>query len=434
MTLAKMTWAKITWAKTTRAKMTEAELSKFQRWSILIGAATLLSLAMGMRQSFGLFQPSIVRDLGITTADFSLATALQNVVWGISQPFIGVFADRFGARYVMLLGVVVYATGLVTMMLASSALVFTLGAGLCIGLALSCTASSMTMTVTSRTVSAAKRSVAMGAVSAAGSLGLVIASPLAQTLIATAGWQMALVGFLGLVAVMLPAAFFAGKADKIEIAKADDNGETLKTVVQSALGHSGYVVLAIAFFVCGLQLVFITTHLPNYLSICGLDASLGATALAIIGFFNVIGSYTFGWLGGRYPRQFLLGGIYVARSLAIAGYFIMPPTPASTMVFAAIMGTLWLGVVPLVNGLVSQLFGLRFMATLTGIAFLSHQAGSFLGAWGGGMIYDRLGSYDRAWQAAVLIGLIAGAFQMLMNVRPPVSRAVGGEAIAVPAN
>jgi predicted MFS family arabinose efflux permease len=420
--------------KLTQAKLTQAELGKFQRWSILIGAATLLSLAMGMRQSFGLFQPSVVRDLGITTADFSLATALQNVVWGVSQPFIGVFADRFGVRYVMLLGVVVYAAGLVTMMLASSALVFTLGAGLCIGLALSCTASSMTMTVTSRTVSPAKRSVAMGAVSAAGSLGLVIASPLAQTLIATAGWQMALVGFLGLVAVMLPAAFFAGKADKIEIAKADDNDATLKTVVRSAFGHSGYIVLAIAFFVCGLQLVFITTHLPNYLSICGLDASLGATALAIIGFFNVIGSYTFGWLGGRYPRQFLLGGIYVARSLAIAAYFMMPPTPASTMVFAAIMGTLWLGVVPLVNGLVSQLFGLRFMATLTGIAFLSHQAGSFLGAWGGGMIYDRLGSYDRAWQAAVLIGLIAGAFQMLMNVRPPVSREINGEALAVPAN
>jgi predicted MFS family arabinose efflux permease len=414
--------------------MTEAELSKFQRWSILIGAATLLSLAMGMRQSFGLFQPSIIRDIGITTADFSLATALQNVVWGVSQPFIGVFADRFGARYVMLLGVLIYAAGLIIMMLATSALMFTLGAGLCVGLALSCTASSMTMTVTSRTVTPAKRSVAMGAVSAAGSLGLVIASPLAQTLISTAGWQMALVGFLGLVAVMLPSAFFAGKADKIEIAKADDTGATLKSVVQSAFSHSGYVVLSIAFFVCGLQLVFITTHLPNYLSICGLDASLGATALAIIGVFNVIGSYAFGWLGGRYPKQLLLGGIYVVRSLAIAAYFALPATPASTMVFAALMGSLWLGVVPLVNGLVAHLFGLRFMATLTGIAFLSHQAGSFLGAWGGGMIYDKLGSYDRAWQAAVLIGLIAGACQMLMNVKPPVPKDATAGALALPAN
>src|SRR4051795_3457092 len=178
--------------------MTAAQLSTFQRWSILAGAAILLSLAMGMRQSFGLFQPSILHDTAITTADFSLATALQNVVWGVSQPIVGMLADRFGARYVMLTGVLVYAAGLLIMMISTSALVFTIGAGLCIGLALSGTASSMTITVTSRTVSAAKRSVAMGAVSAAGSLGLVIASPLAQTLISSAGWQMALIGFLGL--------------------------------------------------------------------------------------------------------------------------------------------------------------------------------------------------------------------------------------------
>ena len=180
--------------------------------------------------------------------------------------------------------------------------------------------------------------------------------------------------------------------------------------------------MALSFFVCGLQLVFITTHLPNYLAICGLDPSLGATALALVGAFNVIGSYVCGWLGGKYPKQILLGGIYIIRSLALAAYFYFPASAASTMVFAAVMGSLWLGVVPLVNGLVAQLFGLRFMATLTGIAFLSHQAGSFIGAWGGGVIYAQLGSYDRAWQAAVVVGLIAGCFQMLMNVRPPVRR------------
>lgn len=413
--------------------MTEAELGKFQRWSILIGAATLLSLAMGMRQSFGLFQPAVIRDVGLTAADFSLATAIQNVVWGVTQPVVGMIADRFGTRYVMLGGVLVYAAGLLVMMLSSSALTFTLGAGICVGFALSCTASSMTMTVTSRAVPATVRSLAMGAVSAAGSLGLVIASPLAQALITTAGWQMALVGFLGLAAVMLPAALFAGRGDAIEIPKREDNGETMQDVVRTALGHSGYVVLALAFFVCGLQLVFITTHLPNYLSICGLDASLGATALAIIGFFNVLGSYAFGWLGDRFPKQVLLGAIYVLRSVAIAAYFTLPATPASTMVFAAVMGSLWLGVVPLVNGLVVQLFGLRFMATLTGIAFLSHQAGSFLGAWGGGIIYDGLGSYDRAWQGAVLIGLVAGLVQMLMNVRPP-ERDNARVAAVVPAN
>lgn len=399
--------------------MHAAQLSSYQKWSILIGASVMLSLSMGMRQSFGLFQPSILQDTQITTADFSLATAIQNIVWGITQPFVGMIADRYGSRYVMIIGVLIYALGLVTMIFSTTALMFTFGAGICIGIALSCTAASMSMTVAARTVSAAKRSVTMGAISAAGSLGLVLASPLAQTVISTAGWQMALVAFLGLVAVMLPAAFSAGKADKIEIDKADDLNLSLGTVVQSALSHSGYVIMALAFFVCGLQLVFITTHLPNYLAICGLDPSLGATALALIGLFNVFGSYAFGWLGGRYPKQLLLGGIYIARSLAIAVYFLLPATATSTLVFAAAMGTLWLGVIPLVNGLVAQLFGLRFMATLTGIAFFSHQVGSFIGAWGSGLIFDHLGSYDMAWKSAVIIGLIAGSFQMLMNVRPP---------------
>jgi predicted MFS family arabinose efflux permease len=195
--------------------------------------------------------------------------------------------------------------------------------------------------------------------------------------------------------------------------------QSLPTVLRSAFGHSGYVVMAIAFFVCGLQLVFITTHLPTYLADCGMDPSVGAAALAAIGLFNVIGSYLFGWLGGRYPKQYLLGGVYVLRSLIVAAYFLLPPTPASTIVFAAAMGTLWLGVVPLVNGLVIELFGLRYMTTLVGIAFFSHQVGSFLGAWGGGVIYDALGNYDAAWKAAVLVGLIAGFAQMLMNVRRP---------------
>ena len=232
--------------------MTAAQLSTFQRWSILVGASVLLSLAMGMRQSFGLFQTPVIRDIGITTADFSLATAIQNVVWGVTQPMVGALADRYGSRFVMVSGVLVYAAGLVIMMVATSALVFTIGAGFCVGLALSCTASSMTMTVTSRVVSVAKRSLAMGAVSAAGSLGLVLASPLAQTLITHAGWQVALIGFLGLVAVMLPSALFAGRADKVDIDKADDTSQPLGAVVQTALGHSGFMVMSIAFFVCGL--------------------------------------------------------------------------------------------------------------------------------------------------------------------------------------
>ncbi len=410
--------------------MKRENLSRAQSWAILGGAAVMLSLAMGMRQSWGLFQPHMIRDIGITAADFSLAIAIQNIVWGITQPFVGMFADRHGVRPVVLAGVTIYALGIVISIFAHSVLVFTFGAGICIGLALSCTASNIAMNVTARTATPAKRMVAMGTVSAIGSLGLTIASPLAQTLITTSGWQVAMVGFLALVVVMVPAAFFAGGADKIETEVSTGVPQSVSQAVREAMGHSGYVVLAVAFFVCGLQLVFITTHLPTYLAICGMDPSVGANALALVGLFNVIGSYLFGWLGGLYSKRMLLGGIYVLRSLCITAYFLVPPTPTSTLVFAAAMGTLWLGVVPLVSGLVVHLFGLRYMATLSGIAFFSHQVGSFFGAWGGGLIYSTLGNYDRAWQGAVAIGILAGLFQMTMNVRPSARIAAERGAVA----
>ena len=310
-----------------------------------------------------------------------------------------------------------YAAGIALAIVARSPWVLTLALGVCIGIALSCTASNIAMTVTSRTVSPARRSVAMGAVSAAGSIGLMFAAPLAQGLLTSHGWQVALIAFLGLVAVMLPAAWMAGAADRIEI-ESHGAAQSVGAAVREAAAHPGYVVMAIAFFVCGLQLVFLTTHLPAYLQICGMDPSLGAQALAMIGLFNVGGSYLFGWLGGRYSKRGLLGGIYVLRSVFMVAYFMVPPSPASTLVFAAAMGTLWLGVVPLVSGLVVHLFGLRYMATLSGIAFFSHQVGSFVGAYGGGLIYSALGSYEWAWKGAVAIGIAAGLFQMTMNVRP----------------
>jgi predicted MFS family arabinose efflux permease len=398
--------------------MKQTDLSGAQRWAILGGAAVMLSLAMGMRQSLGLFQPHLIRDIGITAADFSLALAVQNILWGGTQPFVGMLADRYGARPVMVGGVLVYAAGLALSVVATSATLLMLGWGICIGLALSCTASTIAMSVASRTVSPAKRSVTMGAVSALGSLGLTLASPLAQSLISSGGWQTAVVAFLGLAAVMLPAAWFAGGADRIHTEAGTGAAQSLGEAVREATRHPGYVVMALAFFVCGLQLVFLTTHLPAYLEICGLDPSVGANALALIGLFNVAGSYLFGWLGGRHSKRVLLGGIYVLRSIFIAAYFLVPPSPASTLVFAAAMGSLWLGVVPLLNGLIVHLFGLRYMATLSGIAFFSHQVGSFVGAWGGGLIYSTLGSYDAAWQWAVAVGIAAGIAQMRMNTRP----------------
>lgn len=395
-----------------------AALTRAQSFAILGGAAVMLSLAMGMRQSLGLFQPSVMRELGITAADFQFAIAVQNIVWGITQPFIGALVDRYGTRWIALAGGALYAIGLALTAWATDALTITIGAGLLVGVALSCTTSGIAANIAARVVVPTRRSLAFGLVSAAGSIGTFVASPFAQVLMQDHGWRFALLGFIGMAAVMLPAAFIGSRADRLPNATARDKDLTLGRALEEAWRHNGYVVMALAFFVCGLQLVFITSHLPTFLASCGLDPMVGAQALAVIGAFNVLGSWLFGWLGDRYPKRLLLGLIYVLRSLFIAAYFSLPVTQASTLVFAAAMGLLWLGVIPLVNGLVTEIFGIRFLSTLTGIAFFSHQVGSFLGAWGGGLIYDMLGSYDRAWQVAVLIGLIAGTAQLLMNDRP----------------
>ena len=401
-----------------KATISREEMTAAQTWSILSGAAMMLTLAMGMRQSLGLFQPHMIRELGITAADFSFAIALQNIIWGATQPFIGAIVDRIGARPVAVAGAFAYACGIAISAFAQSAFALMLGSGVCIGIALSCTASNLAMSVTSRAVSPLRRSVAMGSVSAVGSLGLMLASPLAQSLISSHGWQIAMLAFLGLAAIMLPSAYFAGGVDRVASDAQQGPAQSVGEAVREAAGHSGYVVMAMAFFVCGLQLVFLTTHLPAYLDVCGLSPSVAASALALIGLFNAFGSWLFGWLGGRYSKRFLLGGIYLLRSVIITAYFSTTPTPTTTLLFAAAMGSLWLGVVPLVNGLVIHLFGLRYVATLSGIAFFSHQIGSFLGAWGGGVIYSALGSYEWAWKSSVLVGLVAGVVQMTMNLKP----------------
>ena len=279
-------------------------------------------------------------------------------------------------------------------------------------------ASGITANISARVVASNRRTLAFGLVSAAGSIGTMFTAPIAAWFLNHEGWRAGLWAFLILALAMLPAAFVGSRADRLPNTGANDRDLTLGAALGEAGRHGGYVVMSIAFFVCGLQLVFLTTHLPTYLAQCGMDASYSALALMLIGGFNILSSWLFGWLGDRYPKRLLLGGIYILRSIAVALFFLFPPTPLSVILFGAVMGTLWLGVIPLVNGLVVQIFGLRFLSTLTGIAFLSHQAGSFLGAWGGGYLYDLMGSYDLAWKIGVLIGLIAGTAQLLMNDRP----------------
>jgi predicted MFS family arabinose efflux permease len=287
-----------------------------------------------------------------------------------------------------------------------------------IGMALACTTSGITANIAARVVQPTRRTLAFGIVSAAGSVGTMVTAPIAAYLLNHDGWRAGLWAFAILALAMLPAAWIGSRADKLPNSLPHDRDLSLTGALQEARRHPGYVVMALAFFVCGLQLVFLTTHLPTYLAQCGMDASYSALVLMLIGGFNILSSWLFGWLGDKYPKRLLLGGIYLARSAALALFFVLPPTPLSVVLFGATMGVLWLGVIPLVNGLVVQIFGLRYLSTLTGIAFLSHQAGSFLGAWGGGYLFDLMGSYDLAWKIGVFVGVVAGTAQLLMNDRP----------------
>jgi predicted MFS family arabinose efflux permease len=395
-----------------------SQVSRGQAYAILGGAALMMTLAMGIRQNLGLFQAPASKELGIAISDFALAISVQQVAWGLSQPFAGIVADKHGTRGVALVGSLLFIAGVILTATAQGALPIVLGAGVLIGVALACTTSGITANIAARVVQPTRRTLAFGIVSAAGSVGTMLTAPIAAYMLNHDGWRAGLWAFAILAVAMLPAAWLGSRADKLPNSGTADRDLSLTGALHEARRHPGYVVMSIAFFVCGLQLVFLTTHLPTYLAQCGMDASYSALVLMLIGGFNILSSWLFGWLGDKYPKRLLLGGIYLGRSVALALFFLFPPTPLSVVLFGATMGVLWLGVIPLVNGLVVQIFGLRYLSTLTGIAFLSHQAGSFLGAWGGGYLFDLMGSYDLAWKIGVFIGLVAGTMQLLMNDRP----------------
>jgi predicted MFS family arabinose efflux permease len=396
---------------------------------ILIGASVMLTLSMGFRQSLGIFLQPLTHDINISVSDFTLAVAVQNLAWGFLQPLAGAMTVRYGFRSIMMVGALFYIAGLALMASAQGLVSVMMGAGVLIGTSLACTAAAIAMSVAARAVPAAVRSTVLGMVSAAGSLGALVSAPIGQILSEDYGWRTGLVGFVILSVLMLPAAWFAGKVDQVPLPArtADDIGDTSAGVaVKVAFGNASFVVMTCAYFVCGMQLVFLTTHLPSYLAICGMDPMLSAQTLGMIGGFNVLGSLFFGWAGGRWNKLALLGGIYVARSLILAWYFMLPPSPASTLLFGALMGFLWMGVGPLVAGAVAEMFGLQWQAMIQGIAFMSHQLGSFLGAYGGGLIYDALGSYNMAWRIGVALGLAGGiiqvAFALIRPSGPPLLR------------
>ncbi len=375
---------------------------------VLVGASLMLTLSMGLRQSLGIFMQPLTHDVAISISEFTLAIAVQNLAWGFLQPVAGAMTVRLGFRAIMVVGALLYVAGLVLMASAQGFLSIMIGAGVLIGTSLACTAAAIAMSVAARAVPATVRSTVLGIVSAAGSLGALLSAPIGQMLNEDYGWRIGLAGFVVLSLAMLPAAWFAGRVDRIPLPprRSDEIADTSAAVATKiAFGNASFVVMTSAYFVCGMQLVFITTHLPSYLAICGMDPMLSAQTLGVIGGFNVLGSLFFGWAGGRWNKLALLGGIYIFRSLALAWYFMLPPSPATTLLFGAIMGFLWLGVGPLVAGAVADLFGLQWQAMIQGLAFVSHQLGSFLGAYGGGLLYDALGSYTLAWRIGVAVGL-----------------------------
>jgi MFS family permease len=379
---------------------------------ILVGAAVMMSIGMGMRQSLGLFLPPVTHDLALKAADFTFAVAIQNIAWGLAQAPVGAIADKYGLRPAMLSGGVIYVIGMLVMLSAGGAATLAVSGGL-VGIALACTASSLAMTASARAVSPERRSVILGAVGACSSVGTLLIAPSLQFLLARWHWHVGVVFFLLLAVCMLPAAFCAGAVDRLP--RPAEQRATMREVVGQAFRSRRYLVMTGAYFVCGLQLIFLTTHLPNYLAFCGQDPMLGATALATIGGVNIFGSWFAGWLGGRYPKYILLGVLYLCRSTVLTLFFLTPPTPTTTIVFAAAMGMLWLGVIPLVSGYVAELFGTRYMATILGLSFVVHQMGSVLGAWGGGLLFDAFGSYDVAWRIGVIVGASAGVAQILFG-------------------
>lgn len=397
---------------------------------ILIGASVMLTLSMGLRQSLGIFMQPLTHDIGISVSDFTLAVAVQNLAWGFLQPFAGAMTVRYGFRSIMMVGALLYMAGLALMAGAHGVVSIMIGGGIFIGASLACTATAIGMSVATRAVPETVRSTVLGIVSAAGSLGALLSAPIGQMLSDGFGWRVGLSGFVVLAAIMVPAAWFAGRVDKIPLPRSSTSEEigdaSALTAAKTAFSNASFVVMSCAFMVCGMQLVFLTTHLPSYLAICGLDPMLSAQTLGMIGGFNVLGSLFFGWAGQRWNKLALLGMIYILRSLTLAWYFMLPATPMSTLLFGAIMGFLWLGVSPLAAGAIAEMFGLRWQAMIQGLSFMVHQLGSFLGAYGGGLLYDALGSYTMAWRIGVALGLAGGivqvTFALIRPSQPPALR------------
>lgn len=373
-------------------------------WLIVIAGCLIAAINFGPRSSMGFFQIPLVTERGWGRETYSLAMAIQNLMWGFGAVLFGGVADRYGTARVLTGGALLYAAGLVVMAYAPTPALLHVGGGILVGLGVAACSFGIVMAALGRSVTPEKRTLVFGFATAAGSFGQFFFSPLTQGLIQTYGWQesfVILAAIMGLIPIL--AVPLAGKP----AAKAGVLDQSIGEALREAFGYRSYVLLFCGFFVCGFQVAFITVHFPAYIRDLGLDAKWGVIALMLIGLFNVVGSLSSGVLGMRYPKPIILALIYFLRSVAVTVFLLVPASPASVLVFSAVMGILWLSTVPPTNALVATMFGTRYLAMLGGIVFLSHQIGSFLGVWLGGYLYDLNKSYEPVWWLGVALGLFA---------------------------
>lgn len=374
--------------------------------TVLLASGLVLTLAMGVRHGLGFWLQPISQAHGWTRETFSLAIAMQNLMWGVFGPFAGMAADRFGTARVIMLGALLYMGGLLWMALVDQASLFALGSGVLIGAALACTAFGAISGIVGRSAPPEKRSLAFGISSAAGSFGQFVMMPVEQQLISLVGWQQAFYWLAALVViVMIPMAF---RLREPALQHSDKHEQSIWEATREAFAYRPFQFLVAGYFVCGFQVVFIGAHLPSYLKDKGLmDANVAVVALALIGLFNIFGSYYAGKLGGFLPKRYLLSSIYLSRTIAISLFLLAPLTPWSVYIFSAAMGLLWLSTVPLTNGIVASIFGLKHLSMLSGFVFFSHQIGSFLGVWLGGYLFTKEGNYNTVWMITLALGLFA---------------------------
>jgi len=382
---------------------------------VLVCGALIVALSMGIRHGFGLWLQPITMDRGWTRETFAFALAIQNLAWGLAGPVAGMLADKYGAFRVLIVGSLLYAGGLVLMALSTSGLAFTGSAGVMLGLAQSGTTYAVVYGVIARQVDPSKRSWAMGVTAAAGSFGQFLMVPFENWLIGGFGWQNALFVLGCLALVIMPLAFFMKEPPA---AASTGPKQSVMAALREAFSYPSFRLLMLGYFVCGFQVVFIGVHLPSYLKDNGLEPGVATTALALIGLFNVFGTYTAGTLGDKIAKRHILAAIYALRAVAIAAFVLAPLSPMSVYIFSSVMGFLWLSTVPPTNAIVAQIFGVQYMSMLGGFVFLSHQIGSFLGVWLGGLLFDTTGSYDLVWWIAVALSAMAVAANLPVRETP----------------